>query len=150
VVELVRLSFLWAFASSFTSAAVSGIGRTFCLPPYWPPQYVLRCRPGRMAEALMHLPLDVALTTLFLFVPALLPAAVIALLFVFSAANRWLRAAFAFAGAVMWFVLVKRLEPGHLDFIVGGYAIALGAAAGVLVVRQVRTSDEDLYSAHKN
>jgi hypothetical protein len=135
---LLRFMSLWAFACSFTSAAASALGRTFCLPPYWPPQYLLRCREGRMLEALVRTPLDIAVTTLFLFVPAFVPGAAVAVLLYVSGrrgpANRWQQAGIAAAGAVLWFFLVKRLEPSYLDFIIGGWATALGALAGALAV----------------
>jgi hypothetical protein len=75
-------------------------------------------------------------TTLLLFFPALIPGLIIAVLLYFSRnrdeANRSLGAVIVTAGAVMWFLLVKRLEPSYLDFIVGGYAIVAGAIAGAL------------------
>jgi hypothetical protein len=134
--HLLQVTLLWAFASSFTSAAVSGLGRTLCLPPYWPPQYVLRCREGRILEALVHMPLDIGVTTLLLFVPALIPGVIVVVLLYLSRtkveANRSVRAVIVTAGAVMWFLLVKKLEPSYLDFIIGGYAIVAGAMAGAL------------------
>ena len=89
-----------------------------------------------MVEALLQTPLDVAMTTVLLFVPALVPGSVTAVLLYFSRQSRpdsrWLRAVIATAGAVMWLLLVKRLDPSYLDFIMGGYAIVLGAIAGAL------------------
>lgn len=89
-----------------------------------------------MLEALVRTPLDTGMTTLFLFVPALVPGAAIAVLLYVSGrkgpANRWLQAGIAAAGAVMWFLLVKKLEPSYLDFIIGGYATGMGAIAGAL------------------
>ena len=93
----------------------------------------------------MRMPLDIGVTTLLLFVPALIPGVVIAVLLYFSMirdeAHRSVRAAIAAGGAVMWFLLVKCLEPSYLDFIIGGYAIAAGAIAGALTAAKfVRSS----------
>lgn len=84
----------------------------------------------------MHMPLDVAMTTLLLFIPALVPGAAAAVLLYVShrdrPAHRWLRLGIATAGAAMWVLLVHRLEPSYLDFIIGGYATGAGAVAGAL------------------
>ena len=129
----IRPAFLWALGVSATTAVVSSVGRTICLPPYWPSDYVLRCRSGTLGAALLHLPADALLTTLFLAVPAL-PAGAATHLFVsglqaagYPGAARVLGGV---AGAVLWVWLARHLETSYLDFILGGYAIGAGAIVG--------------------
>ena len=127
----------WAAACSATTAAVGSAGRAFCLPPYWPAEYLFRCRPGGMGAALLRLPLDALVTALLLLVPALIPAALVQMLVVgLRRAGKpgTGRAVGAVVGAALWVWLARAVEPSHLDFILGGYAIAAGALAGAAVV----------------
>ena len=134
--RLLRSAAAWALATSATTAGLSATGRALCLPPYWPAEVVFRCRPKGVGEALVRLPLDAFLTTLLLFVPALVAGAAIHLIVtVLRAGGRsgTARLVGAVAGAVAWIWLALRLEPSYLDFILGGYAIAAGALAGAAV-----------------
>lgn len=140
ILRLLHPGLGWAAACSFATAVISSAGRTFCLPPYWPREYLFHCRPTGMGASLLHLPLDVLVTTLFLFVPALLPAALVQLLVVGLRRTRAARVTGAVVGAALWVWLARSLEPSHLDFILGGYGIAAGALAGAALVLWTRRS----------
>lgn len=127
---------VWAAGTSAVTAGVSSLGRTLCLPPYWPREFVLRCRPGGMGPALARLPLDALLTTVLMFVPALLLGAGVHLLVrgAMSLERPGItRVVGVGAGAGSWVWLAGRMETSYLDFILGWYAIGAGAIVGGVV-----------------
>jgi hypothetical protein len=134
--DLLRFAGLWALGASVTTAGVSALARTLCLPPYWPAEHVLRCRPEGLLRPLLLAPADAALTTALLFVPALAVGAglhVLVRLAPYLLSAREARVLAVLTSAGLWFVLVWRLEPSYLDFTVSGYATAAGAAVAAYV-----------------
>lgn len=51
--------------------------------------------------------------------------------------ERYARLLAAAGGAGGWLLVVRQLEPSHLDFIVGAHAAILGALAGTLLCRRL-------------
>ena len=142
-VRIARSAASWALGASATTAAVSALGRALCLPPYWPSEYFLRCRPLGFGAALLRAPADAIVTTLLLLVPALVAGmALFALLAWMERLGRprAVRIAWTGGGMAMWMWLAGRMEPSHLDFILGGYAKGAGALAGAWIAwRAART-----------
>jgi hypothetical protein len=125
----------WSGATAAATAFATSLARALCLPPYWPPGVAFHCRPESFLPALARLPLEVALTGLFLFFPALGPGLVAALV-ARVGTKRWRVAVAAVAAAMLWILLVERLEPGFLDFTISIPSRAIGAAAGWLALRR--------------
>jgi hypothetical protein len=136
--ELLRFASFWALACSLTSATVSAIGRAMCMPPYWPAEFFLRCRPEGYLSAILRVPLDAGVTTLLMVFPALAFGTALYLLLLLARRTAAARILAALLGGALWFLLVGRLEPSYLDFIVGGYAKAAGAVAGGIVCMRSR------------
>ena len=140
--RLLRDALAWAAAVGGTTAAISAVGRLLCLPPYWPTGFLGRCRPDGQAAAWLRVVPDTLLTTALLVIP-LLPLAVAVRLAARLLGDRAGARAGAVvagvAGGLCWVWLARRLEVSYLDFILGGYAIALGGLAGLaVIVRQAR------------
>ena len=130
---LLRNAATLAAATSFTTSTVSAVARAACLPPYWPTGYVLRCRPPDAASAMLLAIPEALITTVLLFPPALaLGAGILVLAHGALRLHSLLLARIlgAVSTAVLWALLVSRLERSYLDFIVSGYAIAAGAVVG--------------------
>ncbi|HEX2091695.1 MAG TPA: DinB family protein [Longimicrobiaceae bacterium] len=136
VLDLLRSAALYTCAAGGVTAFLESFGRALCLPPFWPAEYVLRCRPGGVLPVLLRATLEAGITSLLLAPPALLVGAGVHLL-VRGAERTPLRRAApllgALAGALPWVWIVRRLEPGYLDFIVGWWATGAGALAGAAV-----------------
>jgi hypothetical protein len=140
--RLLRASLAWSIAVAGTTASIGALGRTFCLPPYWPAEFLTRCRPGGLGAALPQLGGDVLVTTALLALPLLPVGAMVHLgagALARRTGQRGAAVAVGLCGGLVWVWLARRLEVSYLDFILGGYAIGAGALAGVAIaIRQSR------------
>jgi hypothetical protein len=127
----------YALLSAAVTASVSSLARALCLPPYWPAEFVFRCRPGALAPALAAAFREAALSATLISAFAA-PTAAFLLLGVRILRHRLrgslLQAIAAAAGGGVWVGIVRRLEPGVLDVKVGGYATLAGAAMAAAVM----------------
>lgn len=135
---------MWAAATSLTTSTVSAVARAACLPPYWPPEHVLRCRPEGPARAMLLAVPDALITAVLLFPLAFgLGAGILLVAHVAHRLHSLLLARMlgAVLTAALWALLVSHLERSYLDFIVSGYAVAAGAVVGALLCdRMIRAT----------
>lgn len=131
-----RTALIWSAAVAGTTALISSVGRWFCLPPYWPPGFVGKCRPDLLGPSMVQLMGDAAITTVFLMLPSIPLGAGVHLLVSMVRArgsHPLATAGAALVGAGAWVWLARGLEASYLDFILGGYAIGAGALMGLIV-----------------
>jgi hypothetical protein len=133
----------WSLATSATTAFVSSLARTLCMQPYWPGGYLLQCRPFNWKALLNHGVLESVVTTIMVVLPTLIIGVAMQVLLVilqrFGVVRNGPLIAAA-AGGVMFALLIRRLEPSYLDFIISWYAVAIGAMAGGLLYLKIHKS----------
>lgn len=137
VFEAGRSALAWGVATSVVTSAVSALARALCLPPYWPRELVLRCRPEGMLPALARAIPDTAITAMLLVVPATgvgITIIILSLPVRNSRSKLPQRIVMLVAGIALWLWAISRLEVSYLDFIVSSYASAAGALCGTLAV----------------
>jgi hypothetical protein len=130
--SVLKAVLLYCAGAGLVTAGVQSFARALCFPPYWPAEYVFRCRPARGYGAALLWAVPGAALSALMIAAASLPVAVLLILGIRILQRRVQRAvlqgASALVGGGAWIWLMRELEPSFLDFKVGWYATGAGAA----------------------